>query len=185
MLEPFGIKPDYWTDLTGDEKRHITNTLGAEDESDGDSDVVVPDCHQHQLFSHPNHISFNLSPRHFLPLPMLPTFLVQLCFRKPKRIQFGRRLWLKSFFPTPWLVLLPLTFINVLNFISSQVMSVDLTTSEEDDDPASNYPIQSCWFGLLSCLIGCIKFFEYTVSVCPAPRLRLCLQHSSQRTRSQ
>jgi hypothetical protein len=41
MLEPFGLKPDYWTDLTEDEKRRITNTLGAEDESD--EDVVVPE----------------------------------------------------------------------------------------------------------------------------------------------
>lgn len=41
MLEPLGLKPDYWTDLTEDEKRRITNTLGAEDESD--EDAVVPE----------------------------------------------------------------------------------------------------------------------------------------------
>ena len=41
MLEPYGLKPDYWTDMTEDEKRRITNTLGAEDESD--EDVVVPE----------------------------------------------------------------------------------------------------------------------------------------------
>ena len=41
MLEPLGLKPDYWTDLTEDEKRRITNALGAEDESD--EDVVVPE----------------------------------------------------------------------------------------------------------------------------------------------
>lgn len=41
MLEPIGLKPDFWTDLTVDEKRRITNTLGAEEESD--EDVVVPE----------------------------------------------------------------------------------------------------------------------------------------------
>ena len=41
MLEQLGLKPDYWTDLTDDEKRRITNALGAEDESD--DDVVVPE----------------------------------------------------------------------------------------------------------------------------------------------
>ena len=41
MLEPLGLKPDYWTDLTEDEKRRITNALGAEDESD--EDVVIPE----------------------------------------------------------------------------------------------------------------------------------------------
>ena len=38
-LEPFALKPDFWTDLTEDEKRRITNTLGAEDESDEDAVV--------------------------------------------------------------------------------------------------------------------------------------------------
>ena len=41
LLEPLGLKPDYWTDLTEDEMRRITNTLGAEDESD--EDAVVTD----------------------------------------------------------------------------------------------------------------------------------------------
>ena len=41
MLEPLGLKPDYWTDLSEDEMRRITNTLGAEDESD--EDAVVPE----------------------------------------------------------------------------------------------------------------------------------------------
>lgn len=36
MLEPLGLKSDYWTDLTEDEMRRITNILGAEDESDED-----------------------------------------------------------------------------------------------------------------------------------------------------
>ena len=41
LLEPLGLKPNYWTDLTEDEMRRIANTLGAEDESD--EDAVVTD----------------------------------------------------------------------------------------------------------------------------------------------
>ena len=60
MLESFGLKPDYWTDLTEDEKRRITNTLGDEDESD--EDAVVPEL--------PPPI---VQPTHFLP-PVAPSF---------------------------------------------------------------------------------------------------------------
>lgn len=39
-LESLGLQADYWTDLTEDEKRRITNTLGADDESDEELVVV-------------------------------------------------------------------------------------------------------------------------------------------------
>jgi hypothetical protein len=39
-LESLGLKAEHWTDLTNDEKRRITITLGADDESDDEPLVV-------------------------------------------------------------------------------------------------------------------------------------------------
>jgi hypothetical protein len=65
MLEPLGLKPDYWTDLTDDEKRRITNTLGAEDESD--EEAVVSEL--------PPPIVQPTQPTHFFQPPSLaPSF---------------------------------------------------------------------------------------------------------------
>jgi hypothetical protein len=66
MLEPYALKPDFWTDLTEDEKRRITNTLGAEDESD--EDAVVPELPPPIV--QPTQIS---QPTHYSP-PMAPSF---------------------------------------------------------------------------------------------------------------
>lgn len=41
-LECVGLKAEFWTDVTEDEMRRITHTLGADDESDEDV-VVVPE----------------------------------------------------------------------------------------------------------------------------------------------
>ncbi|KAF8810937.1 hypothetical protein BYT27DRAFT_7185231 [Phlegmacium glaucopus] len=45
-LELAGLKVEHWTDLTEDEKRRITNALGADDESDEDVVVVVSELPQ-------------------------------------------------------------------------------------------------------------------------------------------
>jgi hypothetical protein len=69
MLEHFGLKSDYWTDLTDDEMRRITNTLCAEDESD--EDAVVPELPPPIV--HPTQPSQPSQPTHFFQ-PLAPSF---------------------------------------------------------------------------------------------------------------
>ena len=113
-------------DLTKDEKRRITNILGAGDESNEEAATGVPNLPLVPMIQ-------SAQTPFIQPVALLfacnQPFLFQLCFRKPKSEdeEFGLEI---PFFNLVVSSSLPLTFKHRLIFISFQATSSSDLTSE-------------------------------------------------------